>query len=522
MTPERFSVTYRITVRDNRSIEEHARDIAIEQTVETPADCLPQRIVDEGITGRVERIVPVSGKTFDAVISFRADVTGFTIPQFLNVLFGNISIKNNIRIVDIALCDSLYTAFVGPEHGVPGLRKMLGVYDRPLASTAIKPMGLSVTELAAMVGSMARGGIDIIKDDHGIADQHFHPFRERVARCQEAVAHANASTGRLCRYFPMISGRFEEVEGQVQWAVAHGVKGILIAPFLVGPDTVRYLSRKYRVVIMGHPALAGTFFHDRTHGMPPSVLLGTIFRLIGCDISVFPHSGGRFSFTEDECRDLATALRESNGPWKAAFPCPAGGMNLDRIAAMSEMYGADTCFLIGGALLKHSDNLEASTRVFMERIRAHFPERLEQPTGGKSRSVGARRQGPADVLRNEDYRWTDRTAVPYKSEESEGYCGITRQELVGKFGEQTRFDLRYFEILPGGHSSKEKHLHEHTIIGVRGLGVLVREGQETVVGVHDVARVAALQPHQLRATGEEPFGFFCIVDHDRDAPVAVA
>ena len=35
----------------------------------------------------------------------------------------------------------------------------------------------------------------------------------------------------------------------------------------------------------------------------------------------------------------------------------------------------------------------------------------------------------------------------------------------------------------------------------------------------DVAYVPPLQVHQLRNKSSEPFGFFCIVDHDRDRPI---
>ena len=38
-TSSRFTVTCRITVRDGRSIKDHAYDICLEQTVKTPAEC---------------------------------------------------------------------------------------------------------------------------------------------------------------------------------------------------------------------------------------------------------------------------------------------------------------------------------------------------------------------------------------------------------------------------------------------------------------------------------------------------
>ena len=86
-------------------------------------------------------------------------------------------------------------------------------------------------------------------------------------------------------------------------------------------------------------------------------------------------------------------------------------------------------------------------------------------------------------------------------------------------GEQTAFDLRYFEIAPGGHSSLERHVHTHVVIGARGAGTLVSGETQIAVKPFDVAYVPPLKVHQLRNESTEPFGFFCIVDHDRDRPV---
>src|SRR5207253_5820723 len=48
-------------------------------------------------------------------------------------------------------------------------------------------------------------GIDLIKDDHSLADQTTAPFRERVERCQEAVARANDEAGGNALYFPNVT-----------------------------------------------------------------------------------------------------------------------------------------------------------------------------------------------------------------------------------------------------------------------------------------------------------------------------
>ncbi len=529
---ERFIVLYRITANDSGTIEQLAQDICVEQTVEIPIDCIPQDIVRENIVGRVESISPSldesvaeHGAGYDVAISYRCDLTGDAIPQFLNVLFGNISLKNNIRVIDLQLPGTFLGKFSGPSHGIEGIRKILGVYGRPLACTALKPVGLPVDKLAALAAAFARGGVDLIKDDHGLSNQAFHPFKERVARCQEAVARENARSGRVTLYCPMISGRFDEIEEQVHYALRQGVQGMLIAPILVGCDTVRYLSETYRPVVIAHPALTGTFFHTTMHGMTPAVLLGSIFRLIGADVSVFPNAGGRFFFTNHECSDIAESLKKPLGEVRPAFPCPAGGMTLERIKDLAHDFGRDAVLLIGGALLRRPSEVTGAVEKFMDEIRMHFHERIETPDFGMFSSCEWKPSGAprniVDVVRGHDFTWTDggRRVEAYKTGNDVDAREVSRQELTGTFGEKTCFDLRYFEIGPGGYSSLEKHVHEHVIIGARGKGILVKKGRHVSVSVNDIAYVGPLEVHQLRNESSEPFGFYCIVDHMRDKPM---
>ena len=367
MTAPRFHVTYRITPDDTRPIEAHAKDICVEQTVEIPADAIPQNHWDTGLIGRVESITDRKGDSadYDVVISYRVDLTNTEIPNLLNVLFGNISIRRGIKIVAVRFTEEQLNAYGGPRFGIDGIRKSLGVYGRPLATTAIKPLGLSAKELAAMCGGYALGGLDTIKDDHGLIDQHFHPFAERVSRIQHEIREANAKTGRITHYYPMVAGPFDKIEAQIAHAKAEGCFGVLVAPFLIGPDTGFRLARKYDLAVMTHPTFSGTHFHDPRHGITPAVLLGTLFRLFGADISVYPNAGGRFTFSLQECHELNAALRGPFGQLKGAFPAPAGGMTIEKVGAMVEAYGKDTALLIGGALLRYSPDPEVSARAFV-------------------------------------------------------------------------------------------------------------------------------------------------------------
>jgi ribulose-bisphosphate carboxylase large chain len=96
--------------------------------------------------------------------------------------------------------------------------------------------------------------------------------------------------------------------------------------------------------------MLGSLVIPKEVGMNHGIVFGTLMRLAGADISIFPNIGGRFSFTKEQCLGIATKSREGLGSFKPITIAPAGGMTLERIPEMIDMYGKDTALLIGGAL----------------------------------------------------------------------------------------------------------------------------------------------------------------------------
>ena len=121
-----------------------------------------------------------------------------------------------------------------------------------------------------------------------------------------------------------------------------------------------------------------------------------------------------------------------------------------------------------------------------------------------------------------DQTWDGIEPEAYKAD-SETWRGVTRVELCGKRGESPRFHVRYFEIAPGGYSTLEKHEHEHVVIPQRGQGEVQFGCYVYRVSPGDVVYVAPNDPHQFRTPDDaaEPFGFLCIVNAERDVPLAV-
>ncbi|NIR45065.1 MAG: cupin domain-containing protein [Gemmatimonadetes bacterium] len=121
------------------------------------------------------------------------------------------------------------------------------------------------------------------------------------------------------------------------------------------------------------------------------------------------------------------------------------------------------------------------------------------------------------VIRFRDYTWKGIRAVSYKPP-GESWSGVIRQRLLGP-EEALPFHVRYFEIEPGGHTTFEHHDHQHSVIVIRGSGRVRLEDRWEELSFGDVVYVASGAAHQFRAAADEPLGFLCIVDAERDRPV---
>ncbi len=365
---DRFTVTYRLfgTEKEARN---KADDICIEQTVEFPADEVPEGIIRDHVFGRIELFERIDQESFKAIISYAVEIAAGELTQFLNVVFGNSSIKPGIRVEHLDLPESLLKHFKGPRFGREGLRQLLNAPKRPLLSTAIKPMGLSCKELADLAYQFALGGMDMIKDDHGLTDQCCSPFEERVKRCAEAVRKANKETGGRAIFIANITAPNAEVIKRALFAKNVGAGGLMAAPGLIGMDLMRELAddESIGLPILTHPALQGSFVTSR-NGISHGVLFGQLARLAGADATIFPNFGGRFSFSCSECKEIARGTTEHMGHLKAIFPAPGGGMSLDKVPEMLDTYGQDLIFLIGGGLFKHGPDLIENCRHFRKMV----------------------------------------------------------------------------------------------------------------------------------------------------------
>jgi ribulose-bisphosphate carboxylase large chain len=359
---DRIEVRYRIR-SDAKTIAARAAAIAVEQSVEMPVAAIDDAFVLGETVGRVEDIADLGAGQFEVRLSLAVSTTGLAAGQLINMLFGNSSIQSDVELWDADFSPDFAAAFGGPNFGLAGLRARVGASRRALTCSALKPQGLPPAKLAELAGRMTAGGIDYIKDDHGLADQRYSRFAERVPAIAEAVAAASAKTGIATRYLPNVSGSLDAMREQVALARGCGLDGVLIEPLIAGLDQFLALKKENPdLAFMTHPALAGIA------RIAPAFLLGKLLRLLGADATVFPNHGGRFGYTPEECHRLARFALDGTA-LRSCVPVPAGGMTLERVPELLDFYGNDVMLLIGGNLLAAREQIPTETARIAEAVR---------------------------------------------------------------------------------------------------------------------------------------------------------
>lgn len=351
---EEIRARYRFAVADGDDPAARGLQIAREQTLEAVAGIAPAAIEARAL-GRLEELAAAADGRFDAWIAYPVEVASGELPQLLNLLYGNVSLWPGIRLEEVRWPRQLLDRLPGPAHGAAGLRSLCGATSgRPLVAAVLKPLGLGPRELARQAAECALGGLDLVKDDHSLADQAWAPFRERVHLVASEVARANRHSGNATLYAPNLTGPVDRVAERLEVLAEAGCRAALVAPLVLGLDVVRSLAQSSGVALLAHPAFAGAYLGgDR--GIAPELLFGELFRIAGSDAVISAIPGGRFPVREHEVEAIGRCLSAPLGALRPAMLALGGGIDAAKLAALVGKHGPDTLYLAGSGLFAKPD-----------------------------------------------------------------------------------------------------------------------------------------------------------------------
>ena len=191
------------------------------------------------------------------------------VQNILTFIVGNVlGMKevNALKLLDVWFPPAMLEQYDGPSYTLDDMRKYLGVYDRPILGTIIKPkIGLTSSEYAEVCYDFWAGGGDFVKNDEPQANQDFCPYDKMVKEVKQAMDKAVKKTGmKKVHSFNVSASDFytmiERCEMVRNAGFEKGSYAFLIDGITAGWMAVQTLRRKYPdVFIHFHRAAHGAF-----------------------------------------------------------------------------------------------------------------------------------------------------------------------------------------------------------------------------------------------------------------------
>jgi 2,3-diketo-5-methylthiopentyl-1-phosphate enolase len=323
----------------------------------------------------LEFTVPSTLETRNYVIqiAFPQVNIGSQIPMLLTTVVGNISMGGRIKVLDIRLPKKFVDGFQGPRFGIPGVREILDVPNRPLLNNMIKPCTGYTPEVGVdLFRAAALGGCDIVKDDELIANASFNEVQARVKLYMEAERQVYEETGEHTLYTVNVTDEIPQVFENAHRAVELGCNAIMVNYLATGFPVLRMLAQdpNVDVPILAHMDVAGAYYMSPYHGLSSHLILGKLPRLCGADVVVFPAPYGKAPVIKDKFVNVARNLSFPLYDIRPTFPMASGGITPSMVPKVMEDLGNDVVIGSGGGIHAHPDGPIAGGKAFRQAIDA--------------------------------------------------------------------------------------------------------------------------------------------------------
>ncbi|GAB5376338.1 MAG: ribulose-bisphosphate carboxylase large subunit family protein [Acuticoccus sp.] len=270
MSREFIRVTYRIETSGDA--EALAAKIASDQSTGTFTE-LPGETaqVQARCAARVEEVRPLDPldvpsipdpgghgpySRADAVIGYPLEAIGTDIAALMTIAIGGVYAMRGltgIRIMDIDLPQA-WACHPGPQFGIPGSRRLMGVAKGPMIASIIKPsLGLLPHETADVIRTLCEAGVDFIKDDEKLMSPGYSPLAERVAAILPVIRNHEQKTGKRVMYaFGISSADPDVMMRNHDLVVEAGGNAAVININSVGYGGMSFLRKRSQLCLHAH------------------------------------------------------------------------------------------------------------------------------------------------------------------------------------------------------------------------------------------------------------------------------
>ncbi len=295
-------------------------------------------------------------------------------PNILSSIAGNVfglDVLRNIRLNDVHFPSRIVRGFKGPKYGIGGIRELLGIIDRPLVGTIIKPkLGLRTEGHAEVAYEAWVGGCDIVKDDENLSSQRFNPFEDRVLRTLERRDKAEAETGEKKVYMPNVTSETNVMIERAQFVEDHGGRYVMIDVLTCGFAALQSLrNQNFNLIIHGHRAGHAAFTKNPRHGISMRII-AKVSRVIGVDQFHVGTAVGKMSEKRKEVLENCDTLKANIYDLKPVMPVASGGLHPRLVPALVDIFGRDFVVQAGGGIHGHRGGSAAGAMAMRQAVEA--------------------------------------------------------------------------------------------------------------------------------------------------------
>jgi len=345
-----FYVTY--DVESTVSIFDAAWNIAVGQSIGNPS----KRSIwetDEMIEAHCAKIMhspdfdKKSGRVIIAYPLANINFKNDGISQLLATIIGgqvDIGTITKCRVIDLEIADDLLKAnFLGPKHGLTGMRKKTGQYNKPLFGGIVKPkVGLKPNELLDMVKELVDGGVDFVKEDEILGDVEICRLEDRVELISNYIRDTNVV------YTFCINSDADQVLKNARFVYENGGCGVH-TNIWSGLGTYRSIRNMNTNLYIHYQKSGDRVITDKRNPFGVSwPVLCKLAVMSGVDTIHSGMIGGYLDSDEEEMLEVLKILRAGN-----VVPALSCGMTAELIAPIAEKIGMDWMANVGGGI--HSD-----------------------------------------------------------------------------------------------------------------------------------------------------------------------
>jgi len=273
-----------------------------------------------------------------------------------------------LKMVDLAFPDHLMQKLQGPRHGVPGVRKILGVHHRPLLMGPMRPeVGLAPAEYAKITLEALSAGSDIVKDDELLVDPPYCPMRERATLCAKAAREAEQKTGERKMWVLHLGCDVSRFDEFLKIGEEAKVDGYMVQPRLT-PSLLTLMRSRTELPLIAHYSML-TMFTRYVHVGIEMALMLKLFRLSGADIVTFPRPNVRFDVSAEDFGENVRVAGAPLGSILPAFPFPTGGNRAEDVSQCFSLLGNfDYGFVAGSAMFEEAGGIGVGSKRLREAL----------------------------------------------------------------------------------------------------------------------------------------------------------